>query len=90
MTVLQARAAVAAWLSVSHARLLVPTPSTLDRFFDLLTAVGTGGNLATDAMIAALANEHGGCVYSNDGDFARFPHTAWRNPLQASERREGV
>jgi predicted nucleic acid-binding protein len=50
-------------------------------FFDLLDAAGTGGNLCTDAMIAALASERGGCIHSNDRDFNRFPHIAWRNPL---------
>ena len=32
-------------------------------------------------MIAALASEHGGVVYSNDRDFERFPDLVWRNPL---------
>ena len=81
MTVRQVRDAVAAWLSLSHVRILVTTPCTLDLFFDLLTSAGTGGNLSTDAMIAALASEHGGCVFSNDGDFRRFANTTWRNPL---------
>jgi len=81
MTVAQAREAVAAWLALPHVRLLTTTPASLDIFFNLLTAAGTGGNLSTDAMIAALAVEHGGCVYSNDRDFARFPGLAWRNPL---------
>jgi toxin-antitoxin system PIN domain toxin len=81
MTVRQARDAVAAWLAMSHVRILVTTPRTLDLFFDLLTKVGTGGNLSTDAMIAALAGEHGGCIYSNDSDFGRFADTVWQNPL---------
>lgn len=81
MTVTQCREAVAAWLAVGHVRLLSPAPSTLGVFFDLLAAAGTGGNLTTDAMIASLASEYGGCVYSNDRDFTRFPHVAWRNPL---------
>ena len=81
MTVSQARESVESWLAMSHVRVLVTTPGTIDLFFDLLTAVGTGGNLSTDAMIAALAGEHGGCIFSNDSDFARFANTAWRNPL---------
>ena len=55
--------------------------TSLNQFYDQLTAAGTGGNLSTDALIAALAIEHGGCVYSNDRDFARFPDITWRNPL---------
>jgi predicted nucleic acid-binding protein len=61
--------------------LLSPTSATLDIFFDLLAAVGTGGNLTTDALIAAHAFEHGARVYSNDRDFARFPQISWKNPL---------
>jgi len=81
MTIAQARLAVTAWLSISHVRVLITTPATLDLFFDLLTAAGTGGNLSTDAMIAALALEHGGCVHSNDRDFGRFDRIPYRNPL---------
>jgi len=82
MTAAQARERVEEWLRCDHVRLLSPEPTTLNRFFDLLLAVGTAGNLCTDALIAALAEEHGGTVYSNDADFARFPGIARQNPLQ--------
>ena len=81
MTVEQAKSAVMAWLDVEHVRLLATTPATVKVFFAMVAQAGTGGNLCTDAMIAAVASEHGGCVYSNDVDFARFPNQAWRNPL---------
>lgn len=81
MTVEQAGAAVTSWLELDHVRLLSPTPSTIFRFLDLLAGAGMGGNLSTDAMIAALADEYGGCVHSNDRDFARFAGVAWKNPL---------
>lgn len=81
MTVAQAREAVAAWLALPHVRLLTTTPASFEHFFDLLSAAGTGGNLSTDAMIAALSVEHGGCVHTNDRDFARFHGVVWRNPL---------
>jgi len=61
--------------------LLSPTLRTFSLMIELLEHAGTGGNLTTDAMIAALALEHGGIVYSNDRDFDRFPDTVWRNPL---------
>jgi toxin-antitoxin system PIN domain toxin len=83
MTVDQARSAVMAWFDRGQVRLLSPSATTVVTFFDLLGAAGTGGNLSTDAMIAALAMEYGGCVYSNDRDFARFPGLVWRNPLTA-------
>jgi toxin-antitoxin system PIN domain toxin len=49
--------------------------------FDLLRAVGTGGNLTTDAHLAALAIEHQLELQTTDGDFAKFPGLRWRNPL---------
>lgn len=39
------------------------------------------GNLVPDAMLAALAIEHGLELHSADTDFARFPGLRWRNPL---------
>ena len=81
MTVLQAQEAVMSWLDLDHVRLLSPSPGTLSRFFSLLAQADIGGNLCTDAMIAALASEYGGCVFSNDQDFSRFSGIVWRNPL---------
>ena len=81
MTVGQAQAAVDSWLSCDHVRLLSPSAVTLRYFLDLLGHAGTGGNLSTNAMVAALASEYGGCVYSSDRDIDRFPGILWRNPL---------
>ncbi|MEE8599800.1 PIN domain-containing protein [Euzebya tangerina] len=39
------------------------------------------GNLVPDAMLAALALEHGLTVYSADTDFARFDELNWVHPL---------
>ena len=84
MTVVQAENIVSTWLAVDSVRILSPTVSTFALFFTLLKRVGTGGNLTTDAMIASLAAEYGGIVYSTDRDFDRFSDVAWRNPLPAS------
>jgi predicted nucleic acid-binding protein len=48
---------------------------------ELLLSMGTGGNLTSDAHLAALAIEHGAELCSSDHDFARFPGLKWRNPL---------
>ena len=40
------------------------------------------GNLVPDAVLAALAIEHGLELCSADTDFARFTEVRWRNPLQ--------
>lgn len=38
------------------------------------------GDLVPDAVLAALAVEHGGEVVSFDRDFARFPGLRWSRP----------
>jgi toxin-antitoxin system PIN domain toxin len=81
-TVPQAEAAVRQWLDCSHVRLLAPRETTFDRFFSLLEEAGLGGNLATDALIAAHAEDFGGTVYSTDSDFDRFIGLRWKNPLE--------
>lgn len=47
----------------------------------LLLLMGTGGNLTSDAHLAALAIEHGAELCSSDTDFARFQGLRWSNPL---------
>ena len=83
MTVSQSGSAANSWLALDTVQLLSPTPRTFSLLLELLEHAGTGGNLTTDAMIAALASEHGGVVYSNDRDFGRFPDMVWRNPLRS-------
>jgi predicted nucleic acid-binding protein len=39
----------------------------------LLYSLGTGGNLVTDAHLAALALEHDATIATADRDFQRFP-----------------
>ena len=77
----QAQRAVNAWLETPVARPLAPMMSTLKLAFKLLDEAGRGGNLVTDAFIAAHALESGGTVYSNDRDFRLFPRVRWVNPL---------
>lgn len=40
------------------------------------------GNLVSDAVVAAIALEHGCRVVSTDGDFARFPSVRWSRPWE--------
>jgi uncharacterized protein len=72
---------VSSWLSAET----VWTPEPTDRHAavlgNLLALPGVHGNLVPDAHLAALAIEHGLTLCSTDGDFARFPGLAWRNPL---------
>jgi uncharacterized protein len=71
-----------AWLSRPYVSVLHPGDRHPEVLFGLLEALGTGGNLTTDAHLAALAIEHQGELHSTDTDFARFPGLRWRNPLR--------
>lgn len=42
------------------------------------------GNVVPDALLAALALEHGLTVCSADSDFARFTGVRWENPLSVT------
>ena len=72
---------IAEWLSLPQVAPLNPGSQHLSIFRQLVVAAGVGGNLVTDAHIAALAIEHQAEVHSNDSDFARFPGLRWLNPL---------
>ncbi len=72
---------VASWLDQPSATLVEPGPRHLQVLRELLRPLGTGGNLTSDAHLAALAIEHGAELCSSDIDFARFQGLKWRNPL---------
>lgn len=66
--------APAAWVPSPegrHARILV----------DLITRHELTGNLIPDAILVALAIEHGLTICSADSDFARFDEITWTNPV---------
>lgn len=46
-----------------------------------LEAAGSGGNLTTDAQIAAIAHRHRATVHTADTDFNRFKDIRWKNPI---------
>jgi toxin-antitoxin system PIN domain toxin len=72
---------IAEWLAQPNVRVVDPTPRHAELLAGLLRGVGTGGNLTTDAHLAALAIEHGATLHTTDADFARFPGLLWTNPL---------
>lgn len=71
---------VRAWLAQPPSVLLEPTVRHLDVLAGLLGATGAGGNLTSDAHLAALALEHRGEVVTYDSDFGRFPGVRWGAP----------
>jgi toxin-antitoxin system PIN domain toxin len=81
MRVERALEVVDGWLAQPCVTIVHPTDRHAAVLRDLLTRVGTAGNLTTDAHLAALALEHGATLYSSDNDFSRFPGLRWVNPL---------
>ena len=81
MTTVEVRERVDMWLGQPHVRVLYPSTGTMEIFFTLLESAGVGGNLSTDAMIAAHAIEHVGVVHTDDRDLGRFAEVRVHNPL---------
>lgn len=81
LTVAAALDVIGSWLDRESVMLIHPGPKHYLHLRDLLLECGTGGNLTSDAHLAALAIEHGAQLCSLDGDFSRFPRLDWRNPL---------
>lgn len=69
------------WIEKPAATVIHPGPRHARILRDLLSPLGTGGNLTSDAHLAALAIEHGAQLCSADSDFARFSGLKWSNPL---------
>jgi toxin-antitoxin system PIN domain toxin len=70
------------WLAQPVASIVNPTVQHAAVLRRLLEPVGTGGNLTSDAHLAALAIEHGAELCSRDADFSRFEGLRWTNPLR--------
>ncbi len=71
------------WLAQPVATVVHPTDRHAAVLRDLLAPLGTGGNLTSDAHLAALAIEHGATLCSHDNDFSRFAGLRWVDPLRA-------
>ena len=71
------------WLSQPGVIPLHPGPLHTEILERLVSDFGAVGPLVTDAVLAALAMEHGALLASTDHDFRRFPDLRWLNPLSA-------
>lgn len=69
------------WLRQPCSLVVQPGDRHLAILRGLLVPLGTGGNLMSDAHLAALAIEHGAELCTCDMDFSRFPSLRWKNPL---------
>ncbi len=75
------------WLSQPSSAIVHPGEGHLRILRDLIPPLGTGGNVTSDAHLAALAIEHGAELCSCDSDFSRFPGLRWQDPFAGAARR---
>jgi len=81
MPVDEATEHIRSWLERPVAEFLVTQEADVLQALQWLQAAGSGGNLTTDAQIAAIAHRHRATVHTADTDFDRFPDVRWKNPL---------
>lgn len=71
---------VHSWLQQPQVELVVPGPNHWTILRTLIMTSGTGGNLTSDAHLAAQALEGGWTLVSTDHDFRRFTGLDVLNP----------
>jgi hypothetical protein len=81
LTVDKAFAYINNWICFSSVNWVDAEIGDLKVVESLLQAAGTGGNLVSDAQIAAAAIRLNGTVHGADADFGRFSGVKWFNPL---------
>ena len=82
MSLAQTSTHISTWLSRQVIRVLQPDADHTRQVLALLRrAASAGGNLVTDAQIAAVAIAHQGTVHTADRDFMRFKSLACYYPL---------
>ena len=68
------------WLAQPCSLIVHPTVRHAGLRRGLISAVGTAGNLTTDAHLAALSVEYGAAICSYDAGFSRFPGVGRSRP----------
>lgn len=77
----EAEAVVSAWLAQPMAGILEPGERHWEILRDLIRTGQAAGPLVMDAVIAAIAIEHGATLYTTDRDFLRFSGVRVENPI---------
>ena len=78
------------WLATPVTWIPQPGPEHGQILGELFRRHEVRGNLVPDAMLAALAIEHGLTLHSTDTDFALFSELRWTNPLDLAQDTEGA
>ncbi len=79
----EAEAIVNTWLEHPLVGILEPGDQHWTILQSCMEEGQTSGPLVMDAVLAAIALEHGAVLHTTDQDFSRFPKLKWVNPLQA-------
>ena len=79
----EAAAAISSWLGQPAAGIVEPGERHWDILRELVRDAQSTGPLVMDAVLAAIAVEHGATVCTADRDFSRFSGVRWMNPLSA-------
>ena len=81
LSITEAAGHVRSWLKRAVTEVLTTEEQDLLTALSWLEGAGSGGNLTTDAQIAAIASRHRATVHTADTDFVRFAGVRWHNPL---------
>jgi uncharacterized protein len=72
---------IASWLAQPTVGVLEPGERHWGILSGLVEQGQTAGPLVMDAVLAAIALEHGATLFTTDRDFSRFTGLKWTNPL---------
>ena len=86
LTVEESAQHISSWFTMPSLHLIQPGRNHVEILLDLIRQTGSGGNLTTDAHLAALAIEHNAEIHSSDQDFGRYPGLQWKNPIKGEKR----
>ena len=81
----EAGAAISSWLAQPGAGILEPGDRHWEILRGLMREGQTVGPLVMDAVVAAIAVEHGATLCTTDRDFSRFPGLKCMNPIAAKD-----
>jgi toxin-antitoxin system PIN domain toxin len=81
LTTTEALQTVSSWLAQPAAGVLEPGERHWEILSGLLEQSQSSGPLVMDAVLAAIAIEHGAALHSTDRDFSRFAGLRWVDPL---------
>ena len=85
LTTSEADAAISSWLVRPVAGIVEPGGQHWEILRGIVRDGQTTGPLVMDAVLAAIALEHGATICTTDRDFSRFAGLKWMNPLAASK-----